>query len=369
MLSTMLRGGLWEPLTPTDFLAPSNPAGQDLASGTTTATVDFGAATGQQTQGTPTVSLDKPSGSAAAASVAANGSGWRVSLSSLADGESYGVTLAYTAVDGQRASAFARVSVAASVASDWTLVKYLDLTQATAQSGLGVDGTYTAVVGSDSLPLSVTHTNALDPTTTAALTPGSGLVCSCVAGSATAWNKMWSFKISDLVGNLKIDSNLVRVEALVEVTTLNGTSDLISFEIGDGLPVTAAYPMFGTALIKNGVNDWRCRATWRNAASANNTLGGTISTTQPTAFHPEVYAWGMWARSAAALDSSWASSAWSLTTFEATMGMSAIGGAAFAPSYWGTTQYICLMLAGSTVGTVACTLKGFKVYVASKRRT
>lgn len=372
LTDAMLEGSILFPAplpSSADFVVSSRPADQELASGTTSATVDFAYATGEATSGTPVLTLLKPTGSGASGSVSNTGSVWRVSLSSLASGEGYGVILEYTSTSGQIARQACRVTVAATATYDWTLVKYLDLTQATTQTGLGTDGTYTAVVGADSLPLTVTHTNALDPTTTAALTNGSGLVVSCTAGSATAWNKMWSFKVSDLVGDLKIDSNLVRVEALISVTTLNGTSDLISFEIGDGLPVTAAYPMFGTALIKNGASDWRFRGTRRNAASATHTLGGTFSTTQPTDMHAEVYAFGMWSRVFGDAGTSWSSDAWTITGFASYLGQDAIAGAAFNPSFWSTTQYVVLMLAGSTVGTVAATLKGFKIYSASKRRT
>lgn len=81
-----------------DYLAPAPPADQVLAIGTTTATIDFGYATGVSTSGTPTAVIG-PSG--AIVSVVDTGSVWRVSVNGLANATSYEVLLSYVATDGQ----------------------------------------------------------------------------------------------------------------------------------------------------------------------------------------------------------------------------------------------------------------------------
>ena len=365
----MLSGGLWDVGTVVDYRPPSAPAVQSLASGTTSGTVDFGRATGQPTSSV-SVSLQKPSGSGASASVSDTGSVWRVSLSSLADGEAYTVVLTYTGADGQQCEQAALVRVAdAATSPDWQLVKHLDMTQANAQSGLGSDNTYTVTIGSDSLPLVVTHTNSLDPTTTAALVPGSGLVISCSAGSATAWNKMFSFKVSDLVGDLKPDLNHVRIVGLVRVTTMANTSDLISVEFGDGLPVSAADPCYAAALEKYNSTNYRFRTTRRSTTVPTHVNGSTIGTVVPASIRAELFVNGFFCRANADTGSSWPTDADQITTFVSYPGTGAIAGSATVPSVWSSTQYLVLMLAGVNIGTIACTLEGFKVYVAPKRRT
>jgi len=289
-----------------------------------------------------------------------------VSLSSLADGEAYTVEVEFTSTGGQKANQSCFVSVAATTLG--TLLYDVDFTKATNQSGLGPDGTYSIVVDGVTYSLVVTHTNANNPTVTADLVNGTGLVISAVSSSATAWNKMYSLSPSAKIGDLKPDSNMLRCVCLMEITTMNQTADQVTFEVGDGLPVSAAYPMLGGGYYKQGANDWRARWIRRNTSSTTGTLGGTLYTTQPTALRAEIYTWGMLARGFVDQGTTWPTSTWSITDAQGFTGQDALTGVAYAPTYWNSTQYACVTLAGSTVETLAVVVKGIRIYSAPPRR-
>ena len=98
-----------------DVVPAPNPARQDLAHGTPTTTVSFAAPSGGSGSGfSYSASLSKPSGSSAGLTGVGLGP---YTLSSMADGESYGVLLTATDNgDGQVASNFALVDVSSTSA-------------------------------------------------------------------------------------------------------------------------------------------------------------------------------------------------------------------------------------------------------------
>jgi hypothetical protein len=290
MLSHIMKGGLWEPLAPVDFLPPGNPEGQDLPIGTTSATIDFGAATGVATSGTPTVSLSKPTGSLAVASVAANGAGWRVSLSSLANGESYGVTLVYLSVDGQVAQAFARVDVASSgLVTNWLTLVDLDLTNCTAQAGLGAEGTYTIVIGGVSVSLVVSRSTGTSGVCTAALVNGTGLTISHLPGASAPTNRTFGFNLSGVYGaGLKPDVNNLCFEVVASISSMPTNLDVFTWEVGESNPIDSNNPGYTARLSRASGNSYLGYCGYRVTSTATLSPGQTFKTSAPTAWHAQI---------------------------------------------------------------------------------
>lgn len=365
MLSTMLRGGLWEPLTSSDFVAPSNPAGQDLSSGTTTATVDFGAATGQQTVGTPTVTLGKPSGSAASASVAANGSGWRVSMSSLADGESYLVQLNYTAVDGQVTTACARVDVAAaSGVVTWSTLVNLDLTNCTDQSGLGVEGSYTLVIGGVSVPLVVSKSTGTAGTCTATLTNGVGLVVSHLGGASAPSNRTFALDLTSVYGaGLKPDINLLMVEFTMTVDAMSTNQDSVSCEVGEANPITSNNPGYFGRLNRVSGTQYDFVVGHRATSTATTSTGQTVKASLPASTHIQLVgmqrSWRAYWRESTSVANP------RTPTTQGNCGSAVVTPADSASDAWGTTTYAQVTLTGYGIAVpVGFTLKRVRVLAA-----
>lgn len=237
-----------------DYLPPAAPTRQDLATGTTSGTVDFGAATGQTTPGTPTVTLDKPVGSSASASVAAQGGGWRVSLSNLANGGGYRVILTYTASDGQVCYQSAVVTVAAAAASgNWEIAYTWDFTDCTAKD-ISAEGTHNVFKADGTTPLVDvvrSHTGTTAATFVGNFVPEVGLVMSQSVLVTDARNATAALDLA-IGGGLNMARNMYYIELLCVGCALEATNSAtlnLSLQAqSDG----AGQPAFGLRFDRSG---------------------------------------------------------------------------------------------------------------------
>lgn len=366
LTDAMLEGSILFPAplpsaTLTDFVVSSRPANQALTAGTTTTTIDFAYATGETTSGTPTLTLLKPSGSSASGSVADTGSAWRVSLSSLANGEAYTAILDYTSTSGQVARQACLVGVAAGSAT-WSTLVDLDLTTCTTQAGLGTDGTRTIVVGGQNVTLVTSHTTATEGTTTATLTNGTGLVVTHTPSATTPpQNRTFGFDLSTLYGSdINPDRNQICLEAVIEVTSMPTNNDQIGLELGETNPISSNNPGYTIQLKRASSTSYLLVSGYRQTSSATLSTGQTFKTSAPTAFHAQLIGMG-YSFEACAEEATSTSNPFS-PSLKGNCGGPAVSPADSSPSVWGTSQWAQITCTGyAAAASVVFTIKRIRL--------
>ena len=331
-----------------DYLPPSAPATQALASGTTSGTVDFGRATGVSTA-SASVTLLKPSGSSATATVADTGSVWRVSLSSLADGEAYSAVLTLTATDGQICKQAGLLAVAAA-APTWKTLVDLDLTLCSNQSNLHTDGTYTVTINGVSVTMVVSHTTGTEGTTSASMVAGQGLVVTLTPTATTPpQNKAFSFDLSALLGyDVNPDRNDLCLEFTMTPSAMGTNNDVFTFELDETTPQTSSNPGIFAQLRRVSSTSYTVLSAYRQSGSATTSTGQTVKASLPTSFHVQLigkqWSWEMCCEEASAVSNPYTPS------IRGWCGQPSVVPADAAPSIWGTSQYATWAMTGNANG-------------------
>lgn len=270
-ITSQITGFRVAPAPTTDYIAPAAPAVQALAIGTTTANVDFGAATGQTTSGTPGASYRASTGTVTLGAVTWTGSAWRVPITGLSDGQSVEVELDYTASDGQITSQCGMVVVGASAVSVWKTVKEYDFTDCTAKD-ISAEGTHNVFKGDGTTPLIDvvrSHTGTTAATFTGNFVNGSGCVMSQVTGATDARNATAAFDMA--LASLDLAHNTYYIEMLcntAELETYISAAPTLNLSV-QAQSGGAGEPAFGLRFDRT-ITNWRRSSRKRFSGTATN---------------------------------------------------------------------------------------------------
>lgn len=343
----------------TDYLPPSAPARQDLASGATSANVDFGYATGQTTASV-SATLSKPSGSTASiGSTTDTGSAWRVALTGLTAGEGYLVQLEYTASDGQKTYQSAEVTVASTTGA-WQVIADWDFTQNTPQVCVG-DGTFTLALAAGNVTM-VVATSTGTPVTTVALTANGLEISSQRSSGSGSIVKYFSFDLDAFFGaNPDLNKNDTCIEFVWQNIALPTTSDVIVAEIGEATSASSNNPGFFFQHLRNAgpAYTYLCgaRQTSNNVKSSGVSHGASL----PSYTHAQLIGKGRNFEVRAESTNS-LSAPWSPTTYAGDCGLYASATPTdAAENIWGSDIYPQFSVGCNSTSAVQVILKYIRV--------